>query len=115
MIARGLRDLAAVLLGICAATALGSLLIGLAAGVPAARAVSGGYLVVGSLLFIVGAAAGLRDPSRARDRELRTMRRVVSGGPANWSEAFHLSATLVGIGFALVLLGILIHPRVTFS
>ena len=115
MITRGLRDLAFVLLGVCALTALGSLLLGLAAGIPLARAVSGGYLVVGSLLFIAGALAGLRDPSRLRERELRTMRRVVSGGPANWSEAFQLSATLVGIGFALLLIGVLIHPRVTFS
>jgi hypothetical protein len=115
VIARGLRDLALVLLGVCAATALGSLLVGLAADIPVARAVSGGYLVVGSLLFVAGALAGLRDPSRLRERELRTMRRVVSGGPANWSEAFQLSAALVGIGFALLLIGILVHPRVTFS
>ena len=115
MITRGLRDVALVLLGVCAATALGSLLIGLVAGIPTARALSGGYLVVGSLLFVAGALAGLRDPSRLRERELRTMRRVVSGGPANWSEAFQLSATLVGIGFALLLLGVLIHPRVTLA
>jgi hypothetical protein len=112
VIARGLRELAAGLVGVSALTAIGSLLIGVLADVPPSRAVSGGFLVVGSLLFTAGAIAGLRDPARARERELRTTRRALSGGPANWTEAFHLSAALVGVGFALVLLGILLHPRV---
>jgi hypothetical protein len=114
VIARGLRDLAVVVLGVCAFTAIGSLLIGAAAGVSAPRAVSGGFLVVGSLLFIAGAIAGLRDPARSRERELRTTGRFVAGRPATWSEAFHLSAALVGVGFLLVLLGVALHPRVRF-
>jgi hypothetical protein len=114
VIARGLRDLAVVVLGVCVLTALGSLLIGALAGVSAARAVSGGFLVVGSLLFIAGALAGLRDPSRSRERELRTRGHAVAGRPTTWTEAFHLSATLVGVGFLLVLLGVVLHPRVTF-
>ncbi len=114
MIARGLRDLALVVLAICALTAIGALLLGVAAGIPASRALSGGYLLVGSLLFIAGALVGLRDPSRSRERELQTRGRTVAGRPTTWTQAFHLSATLVGIGFALVLLGVALHPRVTF-
>lgn len=114
MIARGLRDLGLAVGGVCAFTAAASLLVAAVGGVSVARAVSGGFLVVGSLLFIVGALAGLRDPSRGRDRRLRTGRRVAAGAPASWTEAFHLSALLVGLGFALVLLGVLLHPRVTF-
>ncbi len=114
MIARGLRNLALVVAGLCAATAAASLLVGAMAGISASRAVSGGYLVVGSLLFTGGAIAGLRDPARARARELQVGRGAPSGRPATWSQAFHLSAVLVGVGFALVLLGVVIHPRVTF-
>jgi hypothetical protein len=36
---------------------------------------------------------------------------AASGGPTTWTEAFHLSAVLVGLGLALVVLGILLHPQ----
>ncbi len=111
MIARGFRDLGVGLAGICAATALGSLLIGLAAGLPALRALSGGFLLVGSLLFTAGAVVGLRDPARARER--RIARGAATTGPRSWSEAFNLSALLVGVGMFLVLLGVVLHPRVS--
>lgn len=106
MIVRGLRTLALVLLGLCAFTAVGSLLIGTAAGLPAQRALSGGFMLVGSLLFTAGAVAGLRDPGRTQ-RE----RRLARGAPATWTEAFHLSIVLVGFGLCLVLLGVVLNPR----
>ena len=109
MIARGFRDLGLGLAGICAFTALASLLLGLAAGIPASRALSGGFLLAGSLLFTAGAVVGLRDPARARER--RIARGADAGGPRSWAEAFHLSALLVGVGFVLVLIGVVIHPR----
>ena len=111
MIARGLRDLGVGLLGICGLTALGSLAIGAAAGLSLQRALSGGFLLVGSLFFTAGAVVGLRDPTRARER------RVARGDPStgtaglgSWTEAFHLSALLVGVGVLLVLLGGALHP-----
>lgn len=107
MIARGIRDLLAAFLGVSAFTAAASLLVGLAAGLPALRSVSGGFLLVGSLLFTAGAVTGLRDPARARERG----RRGTSGGPATWTEAFHLSAALVGLGLTLVVVGIALDPR----
>lgn len=111
MIARGLRDLAVGLLGICGFTALGSLAIGTAAGLSPQRALSGGFLLVGSLFFTAGAVVGLRDPSRARERRVaRGDPATGAAGLASWTQAFHLSALLVGAGVLLVLLGILFHP-----
>jgi hypothetical protein len=111
MIARGIRDLSLALLGAGALTALGSLVVGLMAGVPAQRAVAGGLMLVGSLVFTAGAFVGLRDPGRSRRRR----RATTSAGPASWSEAFELSAVLVGIGLALVLLGVLLNPNASLA
>ena len=115
MILRGIRSLAIALGALLGLTALASLLVGLAADVAPVRALSGGYLIVGSLLFIAGALVGLRDPARARERELRTARRVSPGALAGWSEAFQLSALLVGLGLGLVLVGIALNPNTSFT
>jgi hypothetical protein len=115
VILRGVRSLALALGALIVVTAAASLLVGLAADVSAVRALSGGYLLVGSLLFIAGALVGLRDPARARERELRTTRRVSPGTLESWSEAFHLSALLVGLGIGLVLLGIALNPNTSFT
>jgi hypothetical protein len=114
VILRGLRSIAIALACVLGATALASLLVGLAADVSPLRALSGGYLLVGSLLFTAGALVGLRDPARARERE-RRIRRPNPGGLASWSEAFHLSALLVGLGIGLVLVGIALSPRASFT
>jgi hypothetical protein len=110
MIARGLRDLSLVLLGAGSLTAVASLVVGLMAGVPAQRAVAGGLMLVGSLVFTAGAFVGLRDPGRSRRR-----RATAAPGPASWAEAFELSAALVGIGLALVLLGVLLNPNASLA
>ena len=115
MIARGLRALAITLAGTLGGTAAASLLVGLAADVSPLRAVSGGYLLVGSLLFTAGALVGLRDPTWARERQRRTTGRVASAGLATWSDAFHLSALLVGLGLGLVLVGIALSPQASFT
>jgi hypothetical protein len=114
VILRGLRSIAIALACVLGATALASLLVGLAADVSPLRALSGGYLLVGSLLFTAGALVGLRDPARARERE-RRIRRPSPGGLESWSEAFHLSALLVGLGIGLVLVGIALSPRASFT
>lgn len=115
MIARGLRRLAIAFAVLCAAAAAVSLLVGAAAGVSSSRALSGGFLVVGSLLFIAGALTGLRDPSRSHRLRLRRgLARGRADGPATWTEAFHLSALLVGLGMCLVVVGVVLHPRASF-
>lgn len=115
MIARGLRSLGIGLACVFGLTAAASLLVGLAADVSALRAVSGGYLLVGSLLFTAGALVGLRDPARARERQRRATGRVAPDGLATWSDAFHLSALLVGLGLGLVLAGIALSPQASFT
>lgn len=112
MITQGVRRLATALAVLCAATAATSLLVGVAAGVSAERALSGGFLVVGSLLFTAGAFTGLRDP--ARSRRVRGPIRGSPDAPATWTDAFHLSALLVGLGMCLVLLGVALHPQASF-
>ena len=109
MIARGLRDLGVGVAGLCAFVALGSLLVGAAAGISALRALSGGFLLAGSLLFTAGAVVGIRDPARSQER--RRARGVSGNGPRSWAEALHLSALLVGVGLFLVLVGVVLHPR----
>jgi hypothetical protein len=111
VIARGLRTLALVLVGLCAVTALGSLAIGTSAGLPAQRALSGGFMLVGALLFSAGAIVGIRDPGRSREHQRRAGRTATPGSPATWTEAFHLSAVLVGLGVCLVLLGVAVNPN----
>lgn len=111
MIARGLRDLAVGVLAVCGFTAIASLLLGLAAGLSATRALSGGFMLVGSLLFTAGAVVGLRDPARSRERAQRAALAATPGAPRSWTEAFHLSAALVGLGLFLVALGVAIDPR----
>jgi hypothetical protein len=110
VIARGLRDLGVGVAGICAFVAVASLLVGAAAGLSALRALSGGFLLAGSLLFTAGAIVGLRDPARGRERRMAGVDAAATS-PHSWAEAFHLSALLVGVGLFLVLLGIVLHPR----
>ena len=110
MIRRGLRTLAIALVGLCVATGVLSLAIGTAADMSAMRSLSAGYMLVGSFLFTAGAVVGLRDPGRARRRE-RLSGSTASSGLTTWTEAFHLSAVLVGFGVCLVLLGVVLHPR----
>ncbi len=114
MIARGLRDLALVALALAGFTGLASLAVGGAAGLSAQRAVSGGFLLVGSIVFTAGALAGLRDPARASRRERLSGRGAASGRLTSWADAFQLSAALVGLGMGLVLVGVLLHPRASF-
>ena len=75
--------------------------------------VSGGIWHLGTLL---GTTQG---PSRAAaflaGGRFRRARRISAGGLATWSEAFHLSALLVGLGIGLVLVGIALNPNASFS
>ena len=49
--------------------------------------------------------------TRRAAQERRIARGTPSTGPRSWTEAFHLSALLVGVGLFLVLLGVVLHPR----
>lgn len=111
MIRRGLRSLAVALVALCAVTGALSLAIGAAADMSAMRSLSAGYMLVGSFLFTAGAVVGLRDPGRARRRQRLSGHSAASSGLTTWTDAFQLSAVLVGFGVCLVLLGVVLHPR----
>ena len=111
MIARGIRDLVLLWLALAAGTTLVAFLVGAALDVPAQRSVSGGFLLVGSLVFTAGAAAGIRDPARSSRRERLLRRGHRESRLASWQDAFQLSAALVGLGMGLVLVGVVLHPR----
>ena len=111
MITRGLRTLALFWVALAAGTAVVSLVVGAALDVPAQRSVSGGLMLVGSIVFTAGAAAGIRDPARSSRRERLLRRGPGDSRPSSWRDAFQLSAALVGLGMALVLVGVVLHPR----
>lgn len=96
MIRAGLRRLLVAFGVLAGVTGAGSLAIGLMTGSAGQRSVSVGYMLVGSLVMVLGLAAGLRGWGRNAD-------------PG--SERLASSAILIGIGVALVLLGIGLDPR----
>jgi hypothetical protein len=77
--------------------------------------VSGGIWHLGTLLvYDPGPSPAAAFLAGGRFRERRA-RRITTGGLATWSEAFHLSALLVGLGIGLVLVGIALNPNALFS
>ena len=110
MIARGLRTVLLGILGLGAAAAAAALLIGAAAGLPAMRAVSGGFLLLGAFVFVAGAVSGMRMPSRrAQGRSPSDLDR-----PRSPSDAITVSGLLVGTGILFVLFGVLLDPETSF-
>jgi hypothetical protein len=106
------RVVARVIVGVAAlgaCTALLSLAVGAAAGTGAVRSISGGFVLVGSLVFVAGALTGLRDPSRRAAWRRRT--HGVDRGLRTWGEALTVSALLVGAGLLLVVVGIALDPE----
>jgi hypothetical protein len=115
----------ALLLGaVAAGTALVSLLLGVALGSAADRAVSVGFYLVGSFLLVAGFFVGNRGPARLRGVEDEGgavggmfgipmgRRRLRWATPEEREEALANSAVFVSIGFALIVLGILADSRV---
>ena len=80
----GVRRTLQILVGIAAPTALVSLLLGLALGTPATRALATGFYLVGCLIMVVGILSGVRGPVRST--------------PTTEAEA--PAASLFGLGFA---------------
>jgi hypothetical protein len=119
-----LRRFALLLAGVAGGTALVSLLLGLALGSAADRAVSVGFYLVGSFLLVAGFFAGNRGPARLKGREdeggaVAGMFGVGIGGRRlRWAtieereEALANSAVFVALGLALIVLGVLADSRV---
>jgi hypothetical protein len=118
------RRFAFLLGGVAAGTAVVSLLVGLALGSAADRAISIGFYLVGSFLLVAGFFVGNRGPARLKGAEdeggaVGGMFGIPIGGRRlRWAtaeereEAMANSAVFVTLGFALIVLGILADSRV---
>jgi len=114
-----LRRLVLVVAGAFAVTAGGSLLIGAIAGSSAARALTLGFYLVGSLLLLAGFFLGNRGPARVRSEEggggffpiLGGGRRLRWATLNEQDETINSSAVCVGLGIVLVFAGFLVDGR----
>jgi hypothetical protein len=103
-----------ILLGaIAAAITLPSLLLGAALGASADRAVSVGLYLAGSFLMVAGFFFGNRGPARLRDDDISPLgaRRVRWATREERVLAINDSAVFVCVGFALIVLGLLVDSR----
>jgi len=104
-----------IVVGIAGATALVSLLLGLALGAGADRAVSVGLYLVGSFLLIAGFFIGNRGPARLKDEagtSLLGPRFLRWATPDERIRTINESAIFVTIGLVLLLLGLVVDSRV---
>jgi len=103
-----------LLAGIAGATIVLSLLLGLALGTSADRAISVGLDCVGAFLLVAGFFIGNRGPARLKEEGAAPL----EGRRVRWATreerviALNDSAIFVSVGFALILLGIAIDSRV---
>jgi hypothetical protein len=114
MLVAALRRFSLLLVGTALATAVLSLLLGLAAGSGVHRSVSVGWYVVGSVLLISGFFVGNRGPARPQGEgwfPFSATRWVRWATPQEQQESISLSAILILLGFVLILLGIVADSR----
>ena len=110
------RRFLVMFLGASAATTLFAVLFGVAAGLSVDRSVSLGFYLAGSMLLIVGFFAGNRGPTRLRQSPGESMalfrtRAVRWATRQEQDEAINISAVVLALGFALVLLGVAVDGR----
>lgn len=118
MIVAALRRIAFLVVGVSAATAAVSALLGLALRANLELAVARGFYGVGCLLLLFGFFAGNRGPARVKSESAgssivpffgsRTLRWATSG---EQSEAINNSAVFIALGVILVLIGIGVDAR----
>jgi hypothetical protein len=103
------RRFAVFILSLTGGTAAASLLLGLALGSAAARAVAVGFYLVGCALLLGGFFFGSRGPFRVADEEgmvgLRRPRGVRTVSAAEHADTFNLTGLLVVAGLLLLALG----------
>jgi hypothetical protein len=99
------RRFALLVLSTAALSAVVSLLIGLAAGTGALRALSVGFDVSGSLAVLIGLALGVRGPVRPGRGGIRFT------SAREQEDALSDSALFVVLGLALLALGVLTDSR----
>ena len=107
----GLVRLARILAFLIGSTELLSLAIGLLAGSSPARAVSLGFLLMGSFVFVAGAAIGMRGPARHVKTQEGRVLGVTHAPQRERLESINVSYLFVFIGIVLVVFGIVIAPN----
>jgi hypothetical protein len=111
------RRFASILAIALAVTAPISLLLGLATGASVSRALSLGLYGMGSFLLVAGFFVGNRGPARlvsdadAGPFPLVGNRRIRWATREEHHEVINSSAVFVALGFALVLLGVVVDSR----
>jgi sugar phosphate permease len=108
------RRLGILFTAITGGTAVLALLIGLAAGSSAGRALSVGWYIAGAVLLISGFFVGNRGPSRPQGEGwsvFSTRRWVRWATPSEQRESISFSALLVILGFVLIALAAFADPR----
>jgi hypothetical protein len=107
-----LRRLVIAFLVLSAATVLVSLVIGLIAGTSLERSLSLGFDLIGMLFLVIGFFVGMRGPFRMSGGEIPGGRRFVRWAqPDEANETINVSALLVTLGFAFIVIGLTIDPR----
>jgi hypothetical protein len=115
-----LRRFALLILGCCAITVAGSILLGLLLGSSLDRSVSLGFYAVGCFLMVAGFFVGNRGPSRVKSEEGSggAMPLPFMGGRRlRWATAeeqydtINNSAVFIVLGLILVLIGVLVDSR----
>ena len=101
MIKTGLRRLLVAFGLAVGVTSLLSVVIGPAMGGSLQRSISVGFMLGGSFVMLIGLAAGLRGFGRPSEQQ------AADAG----SERVASAAVLIGIGIALVFLGVGLDPR----
>ena len=114
MLLAAARRFFTLLAGIAGATIVVSLVLGLALGTSADRAISVGLDCVGAFLLVAGFFIGNRGPARLKEEGAAPL----EGRRVRWATreerviALNDSAIFVSVGFVLILLGIVIDSRV---
>ena len=90
---------------------VGSLFLGLVFDTPLQRAISLGFVVVGSFLLVMGFFVGTRGPVRLMRRDRGSLKGARLAQPEEREEAINVSALFVGVGFVLVVIGVALDPR----
>ena len=118
MYVAALRRFAGLLLVLSLSTAALSLVLGLALGVSATRAVSVGFYLIGSFLLVSGFFVGNRGPVRPKGEggvpvfgPLMRNRMMRWATPEEREESLSISVVFVALGIVLILIGVFADTR----
>jgi hypothetical protein len=112
MIVQGLRRLSLITGSLVAVAVVPAAMVAALTSMSLARAVSLGLMLMGSFLFVAGAAVGLRGPARHTHRPDGGVDGFTFASTSERIESINVSHLLVGIGIVLALVGVVIAPNV---